>query len=63
MKPQINLFQKWTAIDRFPYNFLSYNRVNINIIPYGENTKYQFLRLLKWNLTNNMFYLYFWSIW
>ena len=47
MKPVINLFQKWTAVDMFPYNFLSYNRVNINIIPYGENTKYPFLKLLK----------------
>ena len=47
MKPRINLFQIWTAIDKLPYNFLSYNRVNVNIIPYGENTKIQFLKLLK----------------
>ena len=47
MKTQINFFQKWTAIDRFPYHFLSYKRVDINIIPYGENTKIPFLKLLK----------------
>ena len=47
MKSQINLFQKLTAIDRFPYHFLSFNRVNINIIPYGENMKNPFLKLLK----------------
>ena len=53
MKLQINLFQKWTDIDRLSYHF-SYNRVNINIIPYGHNTKFQFLKLLKWNITNKM---------
>ena len=55
MKPQINLVQKWTAIQRFPYNFLSKIRVKLNIIPYGENTKIPILKLLKQNLTNNMF--------
>ena len=47
MKPKINLFQKWTAIDRFPYHLLSYNRVNINIIQYGENTEIPFSKFLK----------------
>ena len=45
MKPQINLFQKWTAIDRFPYQFLGYNRVNINIKAYGKNSEFNF-----WNV-------------
>ena len=44
--PKIKLFQKWTEIDRFPYHFLSYKGVNINIMPYGENTKYPFVKLL-----------------
>ena len=47
MKPQINLANKWTAIQRFPYHFLSEIREKLYIIPYGENKKIQFLKLLK----------------
>ena len=47
MKRQINLVHKWTAIQRFPYHFWIYNRVNLNNIPYGENTKILFLKPLK----------------
>ena len=47
MKPHINFFQKWAAVGRFPYHFLSHDHVNINIRPYGENTKIPFSKLLK----------------
>ena len=47
LKPHVNLFQKWTEIDRLPYHFLSYNHVNINIMPYAENTYIAFLKLIK----------------
>ena len=44
MKPQINLVQKWTGTQ---YHFSSWNPVKLNIIPYVENTKIPFLKLLK----------------
>ena len=30
--------------------------MKLNIIPYGGNTKFPFLKLLQYNLTNNLFY-------
>ena len=53
MKPEINLFQKWTAIERFPYHFLSYNRVNINIIPSGE--KYEIFIFEAFKIKSNLY--------
>ena len=47
MKPQINLVQKRTPVQRFPYHFWSKNRVKLNIKPYGENTKIPFSKLFK----------------
>ena len=39
IKPQLNLLQKYNANEGFPYYLLDENHVNIDIKPYGENTK------------------------
>ena len=48
MKPPINFFPKINRKLEVPKcHFLSSNPVKVNIIPYEENTKISFLRLLK----------------